>query len=1266
MASRTIKTVAISALLVSGAGGYLIYRANAAQAQGALAQAPLNNQVQTPPAFIMALDNSGSMRTDETLFRTGNGQAHFRYSNNSFFTGDSPWGSLSGGGFSIFTHMTAGDGFNANLNADTYGALRSPEHNRAYFNPHATYTPWLKGDESNDNNALVTAAPPDPRGSCSTGSRCLSNNAAKFTDATYDFTTYRQVTETWRAGFTMPAGTEYFNDQACNSPSGVPTAAWSTLAADFTFGTNCSTTFRYYPARVYLSTSAPEPPGFDVSRRVLIRGIGPSGTDMYRYDIIASNFTTGGAEAVQNFANWWTYYGNRNRALIAGITNALKGLNNMRVAAFEFVDPPALTTNLTMHDMGSPVEKSTLINQIRNLRANGGSTPSRRGTAFMINQFHRTDTGAPVKFECQRNAAMLFTDGYTNDSGGSIATISSYFDVGDQDNALGAPYGGAPYSGGVASQNTIADYAMWGYLTNPRPDLALGRVPVPASCPAAGAGIDCNPNLHVNFYGVTLGARGAIYDVNAAATANPHANPPSWTATSTTNLNPANVDDIWHASLNARGEFINASTPRDITDAMRRILQIVSSGTSPSGSLAMTGARIGSRSLTVIPSYEIRNEGTDWYSYLHASKPSLDLTTGAVTETSAWEASTMLTAPGRGSHTWYGESSSQVRLFNSTNIDAIGGLSRFCIGNPYLSRCTGAELATLVANSAEAIDYFLGDKSNEVVNGGKLRSRTTVLGDIINSTPVVSAPTDDYGYRALPAPYGSSYDTYMATTKTSRPVMVYVGANDGMLHAFHGGINHEGNPMGTGGQEQFAYIPRSVLGHMGNLLFPYVAADGGDQKFDHRYYVDGPITVGDAYFGGGWKTALVGTTGAGGRSVFALNVSDPTNFTASSRLWEIDDQHPTNEVARNIGHVLGKPVIVPVRAPGPSGVVSWKAIFGNGYDSLGTDCSLIPPVVCKQNAVLFVVDLATGNVRMIKAEESAAPNGPNGLGNIAVVDRRDSVSGLNIRDGFADTVYASDRKGAVWRFNLLDTSDTTLTTPLFVTQAVDGGNRQPIIGGLTATAGRGGGVMVLFGTGSFSFVGDSSDTTLQSLYGIQDDGGAITATIPLSDLFERQIAVNISTGARTITPGGPSLGDRGWYVDLPTGERMVSYPRVASGVVFIPTYQPTAGAGCSTGGENWMYGLNTRTGAPALDGVRFGSTSGNTAAAHHGSVGIGALRLNTSGSAPVKDVGVSLLSTSRPIIPGEHRCWMRISVAGLGQPMFVPYPCGRQSWRQLQ
>ncbi len=262
-----------------------------------------------------------------------------------------------------------------------------------------------------------------------------------------------------------------------------------------------------------------------------------------------------------------------------------------------------------------------------------------------------------------------------------------------------------------------------------------------------------------------------------------------------------------------------------------------------------------------------------------------------------------------------------------------------------------------------------------------------MLGDIVNSSPVISSPRDDYGYQRISTAMATSYATYLTRKRNNGRYMVYVGANDGMLHAFDGGMNGNGVSDGAGGSETFAYIPGTALGHMANLLYPYVAANKSDQRFRHRYYVDGPIAVADAQIGGNWATALVGTAGAGGRSVFALDVTTPSSFGTGNRLWEISDVAPglDSTIKANIGHVLGKPVIVPVKE---GTGVAWKAIFGNGYNSLS------------RKAVLFVVDLGSGAVRMITATEAAAtaPAGDNGLGNIVAVDRwrADSAGGTGV------------------------------------------------------------------------------------------------------------------------------------------------------------------------------------------------------------------------------------------------------------------------------
>lgn len=1244
MASRRTQYVFTSLLVAMAAGGYGLYMATAQSAPPDLSQTPMNITNVIPPAFIMGVDNSGSMTTDETLFRTDNGVGYF--SNGSFF---------DAGGVPRESGTAISKAMDANNYADYYGALRSPEFNRGYFNPESVYTPWLNvaadGTITPDANAPITAAPEDPRGA--------GVAASPFT--TFDFTTYRQVTETWLNGKVMPAGTRYNRDKACNGKVSGP-STWVTLGSDFTFTSNCSTEFLYYPARVYLSLGAAPPPGFDVSKRVTVKGAGPAGADLYRYDYLAANFTTGGAEAVQNFANWWTYYGNRNRAMIAGMTNSLAGVTAMRVGYFK-INPDsrasagestgsiASRSDVTMRDMSSAAEKSALFTSMRALNSSG-STPTRSATAFMVDQFTRTDSGAPVKLQCQKNAGMLFTDGFTNDSSNARYGLT----IGDQDGSVSAPYvPGAPYTGGVSSSNTIADIAMYGYKTILRTDgifATPGKVPVPKACSGPVAlippGTDCNPNLHMNFYGVTLGARGDIYEVNAAATADPYANAPSWGAGGTTNLQPSNVDDIWHAGLNSRGEFINAQSATDITAAMRRILAAVNDGATPSGTIGVTGARIGAGSLSLQPRYESTNNGIDWYGQLTAETVASNPLTGDVSFTTAWEASAKLDAQGEAARTIrFGTTTNSlvptVRNFTAGNLS----FSSLCSGSLAVSLwCNAASIQALdggTMNLARTVAYLRGSRADE----GALRIRTGILGDIINSSPVLASATDDYGYRALGGTLATSYNTFLASKKAANRPLALVGANDGMLHVF------DGRAVAPGGNELFAYVPATSVDHMGNLVFPYVPADKNDQKFKHTYFVDGPIAISDAFIGGAWKTIAVGTSGAGGRSVFALDITNPASITV---LWEVNNLITGNiGVRNNIGHVLGRPVVVPVKSS--AGVVTWKVIFGNGYNSAG------------QQARLFVVDAATGATTTIAAVE-ATPPAYNGLGNISVIDARTFdatntvVSG---RDGYSDTVYAADQNGAVWKFDLLSNSVALSGQPLFI--ARDATNvRQPITGGLTTAAGPSGGVMVYFGTGSFSFTGDPNITSQQTIYGIFDNGASVTGRGALL----QQTYGAAANGFRTTSNNPFSASKQGWFLDLPLTERFIGNPRVESGIVFFPTYEANASGAtdCSVGGVNWLYGLSALNGGAAFNGVRMGSPTGT-----QGAAGTGAVSLVTGGSAPVKDVGVFTSPRLSPLGSSATQadidaalaaqCSMVVRVAG-APPLYLPRPCGRQSWRQVR
>lgn len=1279
MKGRTKLYAGATALVLAGSA-YFLHSVLAVQGQGTLAQQPLNVQRQIPPAFIMALDDSGSMLW-ENLNNTRDGVFGWQSngaSSGSFFNGSVPRGydGVDHRFHYIFPNYGR-DGNAAIPPIDAFGFARSPDVNPGYFDPRLSYPTWKRANGGDYATTTPTSAALDPRPAGANGR----------IGGALDLTTEVESTvNNWRfqvrQGMILPANTRVRG--TCNAAGGnINTGAnYATLPDERRLVQNCDLHFSFFPATFFLEdpASLPSTYGYSAAPVAVTDPQGGRPGVLYRYEIRRTNFASDDQynAAIQNFANWFTFYRTRREGLIGGILNALLDTKNMTVGWFRIND----RRNVTMRDMSSETAKQALFDDVVQMRATG-STPSRLAAQYLGQQFQRTDAGRPIKLSCQRNAGMLFTDGYINDAASPT--------VGNLDAALGPPF-----ADNVA--NTMADIVIPYYNNSLLPALETNSVPVPTACDSVPAPpllptpeqrrLDCRRNLHMNFYGIVLGTLGEQFGVtylpdptdSAKLIPDPYLTPPTWGARQ--DLVPRAVDEMWHATLNTRGEMINATSPALITAAMRRVLASVSAGQSPAGSIALTGARIGTGSLSVFPFYEARNEGTDWYSTLTAQSVTVNPSNGVVSFNNAWEASDRL-PQASDRNVWFGADDGSARLFNPTNV---ASLARLCDNPvPGMSRCTQPTLENLGGAAAtltltEAVSYLKGDQSLEVDRNanGRLRFRTTRLGDIVNGSPVISAPTDDYGYQSLPGTLGSSYGTYKTAKANSasaefRRTMVFAGANDGMLHGFDGRVT------GTdSGVEQFGFIPRSVLGHMGNLLFPYDPAASGDQRFQHRYFVDGPLVVSDARYGGAWSTVLVGSTGAGAKGVFALDVKDVSRpagaFDAADRLWEINQFNGNAAVRNNIGHVLGRPVIVPVRTGAGAGDIVWRAIFGNGYNS------------DSGKAVLFMVDINTGNptIRMLEATEAGAPAGSNGLGNLVALDRFRSApdNSLNVpgRDGLADTVYAADQKGAIWKFDLRPAAlvpggvVSNPTTPVFTTMPYtsgpENGTRQPILGGITAAAGRNGGVMLYFGTGSFSFDNDPSDTTLQSLYGVLDvASGQPSVTATRANLVVQTIGTT-AAGIRNTSSNVPGAGSLGWRLDLPTGERFVGYPRVDSGIVFMPTYAPVSALQCSVEGANWLYGLSALTGAAGLSNVSFDSPQGPSPG-----TGTGALSLNTQGTAPVKDVAIFSAPRLAPLgaaaTPAEldaaldAQCSMIVQVAG-APTMYLKRPCGRQSWRQIQ
>lgn len=399
----------------------------------------------------------------------------------------------------------------------------------------------------------------------------------------------------------------------------------------------------------------------------------------------------------------------------------------------------------------------------------------------------------------------------------------------------------------------------------------------------------------------------------------------------------------------------------------------------------------------------------------------------------------------------------------------------------------------------KVVNFLRGDRSAEAP-AGALRTRVGVLGDIIHSTPV--------------------YHRYGAAAT------VFVGANDGMLHAFDAAT----------GAERFAYVPAALLSRLSVL-------SGPDYVNSHEYFVDGNLAV-RAFPS---QTVLVGALGAGGRALFALDVTAAAPASeavaAQAALWEVTS---TSAGFANLGYTYAAPVLGTL----PSGTPA--VVVGNGYNNAGNG-----------QASLFVINALTGQLIAEISTGSGSAASPNGLSTARVLDTD--------ADGKVDTAYAGDLDGNLWKFSLVNNTATLLltTTPA---QAI---TMAPVVRDHPM-----GGRMVAFVTGRMLAPSDAADASVHYAYGVWDGApstnlGMVSQT--LTDTMFSDIPVRYATGEQPVWAADK---DRGWKVALPAGgERVVGDGAVAQGSVFqFLSTNPTASPSASPSGENWWMQLNVMTG----------------------------------------------------------------------------------------
>ena len=1114
---------------------------------------PLTTGARVPPNILFVLDDSGSMAFDAMpASSTGSNWTTRTYVHNTVYynpaTTYQPWLRANG------TPMTGGTSYSAvygdfnlasssintiNL-ADSGSCRRYNRNNSATDSEHSSGT-WVCGGVQ---TSYV------PRNTASTDATYLANQANYYryqilTDQTVERAEWGTATDssispTWSPATGLSSNNNWLY-YTVDIPAGVVNLTVTTTGgsgsgrqADLYVRRGSQPTTNDYDCRSRANSSNNESCSTDnpaqgtwyigihpnssfsgvtlrASYTTSNRCAGESGTTTWINCTAATPTGRSVAAELQNYATWFSYHRTRMKAAKAGASVAFASLGNDVRVGFRTIWERQGTTGGNWPTQANPIpvtsnnglfSDETIAGALFDNRTKWYSrlhgaigyngTPLHGALDKAGRYFSSSNASGPYgpeaegeQLACRQNFTILTTDGYWND-------FSNYpTAVGNVDNtnastineaSTGSTFtytAGPPYADGHTG--TLADVAMHYWNRDLRSNL---RNIVPTST--------ANPAFwqHMVTFGISIGLSG---NTGFRSVGDVPRNYASWP-------NPMNtedadrIDDLLHAAVNSRGTFLSASNPDEFREGLQDALATIVERTGSFSNVAANSSTLNTDTQLFQANYVSGVWTGDVLSF-----PRNAAGTG-FEATAEWKASEQIPTTNRRVFTRRGAFPGAITAAQRTALTRTGTNDY-----PVSGDNNGA--------------YLAGNRSLELRNGGNLRNRNHLLGDIVNSSPA-----------------------YVTDTKT-----IYVGANDGMLHA----INT------VNGQELFAFVPEGInWANLGTLSRP---------DYGHRYFVDGPVVVSSRKQTPG-ENILVGSLGRGGKGIFALDVTTPASFTNTNFKWESYET-----TGNNMGLVLGKPVI---------------GRLNNGDVGL-----IVPNGINSTNgrAVLFVYNLRTGVLLREIDTEVGSPvlNSADSNGLMSPVGLDQDANGT------LDVVYAGDMLGNVWKFDISSVLpagwDVAFSGDPLFSATGPGGDRQPIMGGVTVgihpTTYR---PWVFFGTGRFMTTGDPANQDVQGLYGIVDMGAPVTDKA--AELTSRRIIVATTADGQRIR-GFQShqdlpAGSKGWYIDLleppapgtAIGERVVTTPQMSGSALVVSSIIPLSDA-CESDGRGYLNALDAFTGS---------------------------------------------------------------------------------------
>lgn len=1084
-------------------------------AQASLADVPLFQPAKVPPNILFTFDNSGSMAADHPV-DTEIGRAYNgTYINTGIVVGGTVW-------------HTRGEACYSNPAFNALWYDNTKRYDPPYVATSAGADSRLPGYRATDTVILNLASAP------------LNGYAAYYGLFGNAWNDYDDMTANLTTNNFVAAGWGWNPFTSANPPVFFP------YYHEFTAGGSPTPGVCHSPASYTLREIRPTITSYPKS--------------VNRTDCAAVTCTY--AEEIRNFATWFSYYRSRSNSVKGGVGEAARVIDPTTRVGFQTIGG---VTNNNQFGSFLPIAPFTGTQKgewYRNLYIQFPwyGTLLQRATGRAGEYFrNRTRPGTstqiadPIQYSCQQNYHILSTDGYWNpgDQAGAPAGTGNYDQIIPNTNpdlitALRNETGNNslvagnnwpdPYRKGTSGDgigNTLADVAMYYWMTDLRPGMP-NNVPVNAKDQANWQ--------HMVQYGIAFGAKGVAPFVDILPPANPpyttipgdgnaDSLPTTW-AYSSGGSESWKIDDMWHSAVNGHGSFFNVNSFETLARALGNALNDISSRSASGVAPAVSGANLNRTSGANPLAFGTTYVSGEWTGNLIAN--AIDPVTGEVNLAPTWDAQTRMTSQ-LSANGW------------DVNRRVVTRNSSSGVGVPFraLSGLSSSQRAAL-DNNQSLLNYLRGDRSNEDTPAltRSFRQRTTAsggatlpayIGDIVDATPAfVAAPDEIYLDSTNPG-----FSAFYNANKTDllRPPVIYVGSNDGMLHAI------DATSGASGGTERWAYIPSMLFRNDGTGLknLSWRPSDPLPNKFKHRFYVNGEITTASVDFtrtGGvssgspDWRTILVGSLRKGGAGYYAIDVTDPDSMTseaavASKVLWEFP---PTEAGDSRMGYSYGKPLVFKVKGLG------WVVAVSSGYnnpDGRGYVWLLNP----KTGSVIHTIQFAQGN--------SATPLNVGHM----------SVFYPNLQDGTADRLVATDLTGNIWRVPL---DNIALNGTTIISQPFASFPGKPIMAAPTIGVGslNVSDVWIAVGTGRLLDTPDLTSGIINEVYSIKD-GTTAGPNTSLSNINSSNLQT-VGVNAVTYSPISPSL--KGWKMTLQSGEFVDKNPIAFAGVLLLQSTLPSTSA----------------------------------------------------------------------------------------------------------